>query len=91
MSGNSELLNIPLPTEKDNIKYPHAHTSSPDYHGGFPDIKSFLKKIELDDIILLGLIILIASDDDCDNFLLVLLIFIFLAGLDRLLPVSGTY
>lgn len=85
MSESSELLNIPLPTEKEDNKYPHAPSYSSDYHhGGFPDIKGFLKKIQLDDILLLGLIILIASDDDCDNFLLVLLIFIFLAGLDNL-------
>lgn len=83
MSGSSELLNIPLPTEKDNVMYPHGSSYSPDYHGGFPDIKSLLKKIQLDDILLLGLIILIASDDDCDNFLLVLLIFIFIAGIDK--------
>ncbi|HEY8422347.1 MAG TPA: hypothetical protein VIL05_11525 [Thermoclostridium sp.] len=82
MSGSNELLNIPLPTEKDNNMYPQAHSYS-DHHGGFPDLKSLLKKIQLDDILLLGLIILIASDDDCDNFLLVLLIFIFIAGLDK--------
>ena len=83
MSECKELLNIPLPTEKDNVMYPRASSSSPDYHGGFPDIKGLRKKIQLDDILLLGLIILIASDDDCDNFLLVLLIFIFIAGLDK--------
>jgi len=88
MSASSELMNIPLPTEKDNIKYPQSPSS--DYHGGLPDVKSLLKKIEIDDILLLGLILLIASDDDCDNFLLVLLIFIFLASLDRLFPLPGT-
>ncbi|AGC69496.1 hypothetical protein Cst_c25390 [Thermoclostridium stercorarium subsp. stercorarium DSM 8532] len=86
MSGSSELLNIPLPTEKDNIKYPQVPSVSDDYHGNLPDIKGLLKKIQLDDVLLLGLIILIASDDDCDNFLLALLIFIFLAGLDKLFP-----
>jgi len=83
MSGSSELVNIPLPTEKDNTIYPRSPSYSPDYHGGFPDLKSLLKKIQLDDILLLGLIVLLASDDDCDNFLLVLLIFIFIAGLDK--------
>lgn len=79
MSGSNELINIPLPTEKDNVMY----DNSPAYHGGLTDIKGLLKKIQLDDILLLGLIILIASDDDCDNFLLVLLVFIFIAGLDK--------
>lgn len=83
MSGINELSNIPLPTDKDNAMYEHSHSPSPAYYGGFSDIKNLLKKIQLDDILLLGLIILIATDDDCDNFLLVLLIFIFLAGLDK--------
>ena len=83
MSESNELLNIPLPTEKDNIMYPSTSSHSHDYHSGFPNIKSLLKRIQLDDVLLLGLIILIASDDDCDNFLLVLLIFIFIAGLDK--------
>lgn len=83
MSGSNELINIPLPTEKENVYYPHSDSHSPADYGGFPDIKGLLKKIQLDDILLLGLIILIASDDDCDNFLLVLLIFIFIAGLDK--------
>jgi len=78
---NNELLNIPLPTEKDHHK--RHHNVSPFTSGGLPDFKNLFKHIKLDDILLLGLIILIATDDDCDNFLLVLLVFIFLAGFDK--------
>ncbi|NLN66266.1 MAG: hypothetical protein GX144_12845 [Clostridiaceae bacterium] len=77
---NHELSNIPYPTEKDNC--PKPLTASP-FFGGFPEIRSLLKHIQLDDILLLGLIILVATDDDCDNFLLVLLIIIFIAGFDK--------
>ena len=79
--NDNELYNIPLPTEKDNRRRPPS--ASFRSSGGFPDIKNLLRSIQLDDILLLGLIILIASDDECDNFLLVLLIFIFIAGLDN--------
>ncbi len=78
---NNELSNIPLPTEKDTYKKPGA--MSPLFSSGLPDLKKMFKHIQLDDILLLGLIILIATDDDCDNFLLVLLAFIFIAGLDK--------
>jgi hypothetical protein len=78
--NDNELSNIPLPTEKENSNRP---LTSPLFSGGFPDIKDLLRHIQLDDILLLGLIILIATDDDCDNFLLVLLIFIFIAGFDK--------
>ena len=74
-----DLANIPLPTEKEANRYPVA---SP-YSGGLPDLKRLLHSIQLDDILLFGLIILIATDDDCDNFLLVLLIIIFIAGFDK--------
>lgn len=78
---DNALSHIPLPTEKDNKAYAPA---APHHHlGGLPDIKSLLHQIQLDDILLIGLIILIATDDDCDNFLLVLLIFIFIAGFDK--------
>ncbi len=77
--SNYELSNIPLPTEKE-CKKPYG--VSP-FSGGLPDIKNLLRSIQLDDILLFGLIILIATDDDCDNFLLVLLIFIFIAGFDN--------
>jgi len=77
----NELSRIPLPTEKDaNIK---PKTSSLRPSAGFSDLKKFLRKIQLDDLILIGLIILLATDDDCDNFLLVLLVFIFLSGFDK--------
>ncbi|NLK69292.1 MAG: hypothetical protein GX283_09030 [Clostridiaceae bacterium] len=83
MSENNELLNIPLPSEKDDyMRSSYTHPISPAFLGGVPDIKELLKKIQLDDILLLGLIILLATDDNCDNFLLILLVFIFLAGLD---------
>lgn len=78
--NNNELSNIPLPTEKDHYNRPH--NISPYSSGGLPDFKKLFKHIRLDDILLLGLIILIATDDDCDNFLLVLLVFIFLAGFE---------
>ncbi|HAA25121.1 MAG TPA: hypothetical protein DCE11_03230 [Ruminiclostridium sp.] len=77
----NELSRIPLPTDKDaNIKHkpPSLRPSA-----GFSDLKEFLRKIQIDDIILIGLIILLATDDDCDNFLLVLLVFIFLSGFDK--------
>jgi len=77
---NNELSNIPLPTEKDHFKKPQ--NVSPYTMGGLPDFKKLFKNIRLDDILLIGLIILIATDDECDNFLLVLLVFIFLAGFD---------
>lgn len=76
----NELSYIPLPTDKDNNRLPVDSSHIP---GGLPDLKSLLRQIQLDDILLLGLIILIASDDDCDNFLLILLIFIFITGLDK--------
>jgi hypothetical protein len=79
--ANNELSNIPLPTEKDTYKKPQG--TSPFFSSGLPDLKKMFKHIQLDDILLLGLIILIATDDDCDNFLLVLLAFIFIAGLDK--------
>ncbi|NLY18712.1 MAG: hypothetical protein GX045_07130 [Clostridiaceae bacterium] len=78
--NKNELSNIPLPTEKD--RYNRSQNVSPYFSGGFPDIKRLFRQIKLDDVLLLGLIILIATDDDCDNFLLVLLVFIFLAGFD---------
>lgn len=78
--SNSGLSNIPLPTEKDSYKRPQP--VSPFLSGGLPDLKSLFKHIKLDDILLFGLIILIATDDDCDNFLLILLAFVFLAGFD---------
>lgn len=78
--NNDELSYIPLPTEKENKSRPLL--ASP-FSGGLPDIKNLLHQIQLDDILLFGLIILIATDDDCDNFLLVLLIFIFIAGFDK--------
>ncbi len=79
--SKSEFSNIPLPTEKDiNIKPPAA---SPIFSGGLPDLKSLFRRIQLDDILLFGLIILLATDDDCDNFLLVLLVFIFITGIDK--------
>lgn len=74
-----DLSNIPLPTERETDKHPAV---SP-FSGGLPDFKKLLHRIQLDDILLFGLIILIATDDDCDNFLLVLLIFIFIAGFDK--------
>ena len=82
MSGaKNELSRIPLPTDKDaNIR---PKTSSLRPSAGFSDLKELFRKIQLDDLILIGLIILLASDDDCDNFLLILLIFIFLSGLDK--------
>ncbi|MDD4296222.1 MAG: hypothetical protein PHC69_04600 [Ruminiclostridium sp.] len=78
---NNELSNIPLPTEKDSYKRPKV--VSPHFSSGLPDLKNLFKHIQLDDILLFGLIILIATDDDCDNFLLVLLAFIFLTGFDK--------
>jgi len=76
----NELSMIPLPTEKENRgDLPVSHH----YSGGFSDLRNLLHKIQLDDIILFGLILLIATDDNCDNFLLVLLVFIFIAGLDK--------
>ena len=75
------LSNIPLPTVREHNRHPGL---SP-FSGGLPDIKKLLHSIQLDDILLFGLIILIATDDDCDNFLLVLLIFIFIAGFDKTL------
>ncbi|NLV64029.1 MAG: hypothetical protein GXY12_11715 [Clostridiaceae bacterium] len=82
MSGaKNELSRIPLPTDKDaNIR---PKTSSLRPSAGFSDLKELFRKIQLDDLILIGLIILLATDDDCDNFLLILLIFIFLSGLDK--------
>jgi hypothetical protein len=82
MSGaKNELSRIPLPTDKDaNIR---PKTSSLRTSAGFSDLKELFRKIQLDDLILIGLIILLATDDDCDNFLLILLIFIFLSGLDK--------
>lgn len=82
MSGaKNELSRIPLPTDKDaNIK---PKTSSLRPSAGFSDLREILRRIQIDDIILIGLIILLATDDDCDNFLLVLLIFIFLSGFDK--------
>lgn len=77
-TSNYALSNIPLPTEKENKKPCDVSPS-----GGPFDLKSLLRCIQLDDILLFGLIILIATDDDCDNFLLVLLIFIFIAGFDK--------
>lgn len=77
----NELSRIPLPTDKDaNIR---PKTSSLRPSAGFSDLKELFRKIQLDDLILIGLIILLATDDDCDNFLLILLIFIFLSGLDK--------
>lgn len=84
MSESNELLNIPLPSERDDyIRDSYTHSSPLSFSGGTPDIKALLKKIQLDDILLLGLIILLATDDECDNFLLILLVFIFLTGLDK--------
>ena len=82
MSGaKNELSRIPLPTDKDaNIR---PKTSSLRPSAGFSDLKELFRKIQLDDLILIGLIILLATDDDCDNFLLILLIFIFFSGLDK--------
>lgn len=82
MSGaKNELSRIPLPTDKHaNIR---PKTSSLRPSAGFSDLKELFRKIQLDDLILIGLIILLATDDDCDNFLLILLIFIFLSGLDK--------
>ena len=82
MSGaKNELSRMPLPTDKDaNIR---PKTSSLRPSAGFSDLKELFRKIQLDDLILIGLIILLATDDDCDNFLLILLIFIFLSGLDK--------
>lgn len=78
--NSNELSMIPLPTEKEKrVNLP----VSPGHSGGLSELKNLLHKIQLDDIILFGLIILIATDDDCDNFLLVLLVFIFIAGLDK--------
>ncbi|HEY8500376.1 MAG TPA: hypothetical protein VIL89_07130 [Clostridia bacterium] len=77
----NELSRIPLPTDKDTNIRPKTPSLQPS--AGFSDIKEFLRKIQLDDILLIGLIILLATDDDCDNFLLVLLVFIFLAGFDK--------
>jgi hypothetical protein len=74
-----ELSNIPLPTEKEH----NRRSAVSPFSGGLPDIKNLLHSIQLDDILLFGLIILIATDDDCDNFLLVLLVFIFIAGFDN--------
>ncbi len=74
-----ELSNIPLPTEKEY----NRHAAVSPFSGGLPDIRKLLHSIQLDDILLFGLILLIATDDDCDNFLLVLLIFIFIAGFDK--------
>ncbi|NLG88269.1 MAG: hypothetical protein GX494_03490 [Clostridiaceae bacterium] len=77
----NELSRIPLPTDKDaDIKHkpPSLRPTA-----GLSDLRDILRKIQIDDIILIGLIILLATDDDCDNFLLVLLVFIFLAGFDK--------
>lgn len=78
---NNELSNIPLPTDKKIYSKPQAVSQL--FAGGLPDLKKLFKHIQLDDILLFGLIILIATDDDCDNFLLVLLTFIFLSGIDK--------
>ncbi len=76
-----ELSRIPLPTDIDANR---GHKAvSPAFSGNLPDLKNLLKHLQLDDILLFGLIILLATDDDCDNFLLVLLVIIFLSGFDN--------
>jgi len=77
----NELSRIPLPTDKDANIGPKTSSLRP--VAGFSDIKDILRKIQIDDIILIGLIILLATDDDCDNLLLVLLVFIFLSGFEK--------
>lgn len=44
MSENNELLNIPLPSEKDDyMRSSYTHPISPAFLGGVPDIKELLK------------------------------------------------
>ena len=46
------------------------------------NIFSFINNLhlQLDDIILIGLIYLLATEDGCDNFLLIILVYILISG-----------
>lgn len=71
---------IPLPYEVDEAYHHHA---APPHFQGAQLIPSFLKDIKQEDIILIGLIILLlAEGNECDYLLVGILVVIFLAGLD---------
>lgn len=70
---------IPLPYEVDGS----YHHSAPTYFTGTPFIPPFLKNLKQDDIILIVLIILLLTEgNECDYLLIGILVFIFIAGLD---------
>lgn len=73
---------IPFPNTPENLpKYGTA-----DFHG-HASVPSLLKNLRQDDIILLVLIVLLLTDNYCnDRLLIAVLILIFLSGLDLNFP-----
>ena len=70
---------IPLPYEVDD----GYNRSAPAYFTGLQFIPPFLKNLKQDDIILIVLIILLLTEgNECDYLLVAVLVFIFFAGVD---------
>lgn len=73
-----ELNAIPLPNTPENLP---KHGAADLY--GHTSVPSFLRNLKQDDIILLVLIVLLLTDNYCNDKLLIgILILIFISGLD---------
>lgn len=73
---DGDFLNIPMPNEREGLKNPWGKKKGPHGLGG---IVSFLREhIGIEEIILIGLIILLLDESIEDDFLLIILIYILL-------------
>ncbi len=73
--GN-DFISIPLPNERESYKYPWGKSNGPN---GLNGVLNFLREhIRIEEIILVGLIILLLDESLEDDFLLIILVYILL-------------
>lgn len=74
----NEMENIPMPNENFEAADPEpARNNKPMF------LDNFIKNIHADDIILLGLIFILIQEKLDDEFLIIILIYLLVAGRDR--------
>ncbi len=79
---SAEVENTVIENESTEAK-PSSNTSSIASFNLLPDLGRLFPNFELDDVILLGILIVLLHDGTDDNILLIVIGFLFLAGLKR--------